>query len=302
MKNKMREPQWHPGIRTIGSLLAAGAILASGMVGFTAGSASASNPCVAPSAAVISVHNVDGQPDTYVARLKQPGTVTCTDWKVNVSSYKIPDTWDHNGWNETILPQVEFAHRLLVLPAGQQEPVTVRVPVPTCGSYQTDAYTGPELTRLGWPSPMGDVKLDGTIHAVPVSENCQPKPPHHVTPPVKKATGHVTSGCSHHRGFVNLVMNNRHSKNGSRRNATAVYRLHLGDRHWKRYVHAGLKINVWRYVPRGTHFGLRVYGHSLGHGKVTQVCKRHHHTPPPSGPPDTGEKNATASKVVSGKA
>jgi len=281
--------------------------LAASVVSISAGSASAGNECVAPSAAVINVDHVQGQPGTFTASLKQSGTVTCSDWTVNVSSYKIPDTWNHQGWNETIMPQVEFAHRLLVFPAGQQEPVTQSFPVPTCGSFQTDAYTGPELKRLEWPAPMKGVKLAGTIHAVPASDNCQPPPPPPPpTPAVFHPKGHIVCGCKHHKDFVKFVLNNRHSKNGTHRSATVQYQWCLLGKTFAtcatRNVKAGHRVVIHRSVPRGTKATLKFPGHKTIHKRATQVCK-HHHTPtPPIGPPHTGQAHATFGKVVLGKA
>jgi hypothetical protein len=272
------------------------AVTTVGLVSVPAGAATA-NDCVAPGPQTVSVKHVHGHPDTYTASLKQ-STVTCSDWTVNVSSYTIPNTWDHNGWNPTILPQHEYAHVVLTFPAGRQDPITVTVPVPTCGSYQTDAYTGPELKVLNWPAPMQGVKLDGTIHAVPVSDNCTPPPPPPspppTVPPVVHPKGHAKCDCRHHRDVVHFVMNNRHSKNGSRHHAATVhYRWQLSKRTWARSgtrnVLAGHKfVTGWKRVPRGTHFKLWANGHLLDKGKVNKLCRHHHHTPPPgppSGPP-----------------
>ena len=146
-------------MRVMGVALSAAVLSVIASATATAADTSTAAACVEPNPSLFNIERLD--PTRYQVSLADASTVTCTAF--NVSSYRIPDTWDRNGWNETALPQTEFAYTTLTFPAGGTAPVTATVPVPDCGPYQTDLYTGPRLTYLEWPSPMAGVRLKGVM-------------------------------------------------------------------------------------------------------------------------------------------
>lgn len=140
--------------------------------------------CVEPALSLLTVQRLG--PATYQVSLRDPGTVTCSDFTLNVGSYRIPDTWDRNGWNPTALPQHEFDYAALTFGAGGTDPVSVTVGVPECGPFQTDIYTGPRLPLLEWPSPMAGARVLGTMRDQAACS--QPPTPATSNPPPSPAT------------------------------------------------------------------------------------------------------------------
>jgi hypothetical protein len=158
------------GVGLLGLGLGAGP----GVVQAAAADTTATVGCVQPDSSVFVFTRV--APQTYRVSLRNPGSVTCSAVTFNVGSYTIPETWDRNGWNPTALPQMEFDYAALTFPAGGTEAVTATVSVPACGPYQTDLYTGPRLTTLQWPSPMGENRITGTMRDQAACASSSPAP------------------------------------------------------------------------------------------------------------------------------
>jgi LPXTG-motif cell wall-anchored protein len=74
-----------------------------------------------------------------------------TDVQLTLSLYHVPDTWDGTpfpgGPGGRAWPQTELTHQSAVLKGDK--PVTLTVPIPTCGNVQIDLYTGPPITEVG---------------------------------------------------------------------------------------------------------------------------------------------------------
>jgi LPXTG-motif cell wall-anchored protein len=96
-------------------------------------------------------------PTTGVAVVRgKGGAPICagTDVRLTLSVYRAPDIWDgttfpggHKDPAGLAWPQTELAHQTKVL-AGAQ-PVTLTVPIPTCGNVQIDLYTGYPIKKVG---------------------------------------------------------------------------------------------------------------------------------------------------------
>jgi hypothetical protein len=158
------------GVGLLGLGLGAGL----GVVPAASADTTAPAACVQPDRSVFVFTRMD--PQTSRVSLRNPGSVTCSAVTFNLSSYTIPETWDRAGWNPTALPQTEFDHAALTFPAGGTEAVTATVGVPACGPYQTDLYTGPRLTTLQWPAPMGDNRITGTMRDQAACASSTPAP------------------------------------------------------------------------------------------------------------------------------
>jgi len=147
--------------RFLAAAVAAASVFLIASAASAAADTSGATACVDPTPSVFTVARLN--PRQYQVSLADPATVTCADFTFDISSYRIPDTWDRNGWNETALPQAEFAYTTLTFPAGGSASVIGTIAVPDCGPYQTDIYTGPRLSYLQWPSPMAGVRLMGVM-------------------------------------------------------------------------------------------------------------------------------------------
>jgi len=103
---------------------------------------------------------VDGtHRDNLIAHLETEtgeGTVRgkaplCEPVAILLSIYKVPDTWDGNGFNGTAVPQHVIQTDRGTLKGA--ETLTLHVDLPACGNVQADLYYPPEIT---------DVDINGT--------------------------------------------------------------------------------------------------------------------------------------------
>jgi hypothetical protein len=84
------------------------------------------------------------------------GKSFCRDVSVVLSIYKVPDTWNGTGFNQTAVPQHKFApHAMGKL--HRKDTLELRVPVPTCGNAQIDLY---------YPPTQDDVDINGTARFI----------------------------------------------------------------------------------------------------------------------------------------
>lgn len=103
------------------------------------------------------------------------GRAVCAD--VLLSIYKVPDTWDGSGFNETAVPQQVIATAKATLKGTKK--ARLEVPVPNCGNVQIDLYLPPEITtvdRAGHGSQLikGYLWTPGAENGHP--KQCQPSP------------------------------------------------------------------------------------------------------------------------------
>jgi hypothetical protein len=109
-------------------------------------------------------------PATGTAWVQAEGGPLCTPVAVVLTVYRVPDTWDGHGFNDTAVPQVALAHDRGTL-AGTQR-LTLAVPVPGCGNVQLDLYYPPPQNSVGVPGTAGFIA--GRIAAL--GGRCRPNP------------------------------------------------------------------------------------------------------------------------------
>lgn len=67
---------------------------------------------------------------------------------VYVAAYKLPTTWDGQGWNKSATPQTLFSQQSKVV---HNKPVRFNVSLPDCGGIQVDVRGIPFPAVLNWP-------------------------------------------------------------------------------------------------------------------------------------------------------
>jgi hypothetical protein len=99
----------------------------------------------------------------------------CQPMQIDLSSYRVPATWDGTGWDATAVPQVGYrtVTGVLSLPGVA---VTLVVGVPSCGNVQTDLYVGPTLDTVT-AAGHGTALLDSALWAGPACATPTPTPP-----------------------------------------------------------------------------------------------------------------------------
>ncbi len=127
---------------------------------------------------------------TIVAR---NGKSFCSDVSIVLSIYKVPDTWNGTGFNETAVPQHVIEHATGKL--HRKDTLSLHVQVPTCGNAQIDLY---------YPPKQDDVDIKGTARFIGGEifsiggENghpadCTPPPVESSSPPVESSSPPVES-------------------------------------------------------------------------------------------------------------
>jgi hypothetical protein len=113
--------------------------------------------------------HLDAESGTAWVRAKD-GRAVCSD--VLLSIYKVPDTWNGHGFNDTAVPQQVIATDRATLKGNKK--VHLQVPVPDCGNVQIDLYLPPELKTVDISGHPGSQYIAGYIWS-PGSENGHPK-------------------------------------------------------------------------------------------------------------------------------
>ena len=103
--------------------------------------------------------------DTMTVETKNGGKL-CADVAVNFSSFKLPLTYNGNGFsnNPTAIPQYIYANKTVTLKKGTNGQTTQTIAVPdACTPYQIDAYLGEVRTSIETSEGLKGKRIVGQI-------------------------------------------------------------------------------------------------------------------------------------------